>query len=76
MTAILPTTYPKCETCKHWTQDGTYLEGDCLGLYASSSIVGTLRAVLSPAQPDSPARVMTLPSFGCLLHSDLAEAGA
>lgn len=56
-----------CEHCRHWTQDAEYLEGDCAALHATMTASGRQRAVLYPADASKPARVMTLPSFGCNL---------
>ena len=71
--------YPKCETCKHWQggmEDGNR-KGTCeLSRSRSGRPTSTNLGVLFLAQDyeQYKAFLETSPAFGCLLHSDLAEA--
>lgn len=73
MDPIMPTTYPTCQTCKHW--DAIYHpifqpQAECRIINSDSGDEGMAGVYLQGAT----AMLTTRPSFGCLLHSELAEA--
>ena len=80
MTAILPTTYPKCETCEYWQDSGAdkNRKGTCRLSRSERGYPLANLGILFCAQDyeQYKAFLETAPSFGCLLHSDLTEAGA
>ena len=71
--------YPKCKTCKHWEQ-AEWDDGNCTALTHGSAINcnnpndATLLLVAEGHSQDEWGGLYTLPTFGCVLHSDLTEA--